>query len=232
MTPLLLFSLPWGYLIAAAFLLLAIILFIVAIFMKDTRDQYQDDLVDEKFENSEAAYEEGSYVDSFDRYPNTADAGVDKDDLKDMIAETTENLGETKMFTPIVDIPLPDMVEEPIEEPVEVEEITEEAEALYESPIEAFDTFADEDADVKIVEEAVAEEAPEDVVEEVPEVAAEEEDDFAELPPPKKPLFTRMAVADEADDVPKPAVKTKGGMSFAEEVRRLIEEEERRNKNS
>lgn len=248
MTTLLLFSLPWGYLIAALFLLAAIILFIIAIFMKDTGENYEGELDDGRYDEQESTYDTASYNGTFDRYQTITEPNEEEENLKDIIAETSENLGETKMFKPVVDLPEP----EPYEEPIEVEEIKEETpEELYEAPASAFEAFAepeevdeevedeveDEDADVKIAEVPV-EEAPvaEEPIEEVPvaeePIEEEDADEFDEVVPPKKPLFSRPAVADEDDDVPKPAAKPKSGMSFAEEVRRLIEEEERRNKNS
>ena len=135
MTTLLLLALPWGYLIAAAFLLLAIILFVVAIFMKDTGNQ-------EEIEHSYTQEQENTYESDFDRYPamTTEVDSETKADLKEMIAEPAEDLGETKMFTPVMDIPEPEPFEEPEEEPVEevfeepVEEPAEE-EALFESPV-------------------------------------------------------------------------------------------------
>lgn len=227
MTTLLLFSLPWGYLIAALFLLIAIVLFIVAIFMKDTGGNYEGESEDDRYGKQEEVYENTSYEDTFDRYQNVTDAEDAEGSLQDMIADTSENLAETKMFTPVVDIPEP----EPYEEPITVEEINEEEapEEVYTAPVSAFEAFAepeesvnaeieDEDADVKKVEE-------------VPE--AVETDEFEEVVPPKKALFGRAAATEnEEDDVPKPTANKKSGMSFAEEVRRLIEEEERRNKNS
>lgn len=246
MTTLLLFSLPWGYLIAALFLLIAIILFIIAIFMKDTGTNEEGELEDDRYGQQEEAYETASYEDTFDRYQNVTDVDDTEDTLQDMIIETSDDLAETRMFTPVVDIPEP----EPYEETVEPEEIKEEVpEEVYEAPVSGFGAFAepeelpedtdvdDEDADVKIVEEVPEKPMTEEVATEeeaAPEeiYEAPEEDEFEEVVPPKKSLFNRSAVAGAEDDVPKPVAKQKSGMSFAEEVRRLIEEEERRNKNS
>ena len=239
MTPLLLLALPWGYLIAALFLLAAIILFIVAIFMKDTGDNYGDALEEKQSGQQEQAYEGTTYEDSFDRYPNLTDeretgAVPDESDLREMMADTSENLGETRMFTPAIEIPEPESFEEPEEEPMEVFEEPKEEEEVFESPVvSSFEQFEEpEEPDVEEIPEVPeVEEVDEDAdVKRVDTDAFEEE-----LVLPERKRFWRSSASDddgEEDDVPKPAPKGKSGMSFAEEVRRLIEEEEKRNQNS
>ena len=230
MNTLLLLALPWGYLVAALFLLIAVILFIVAIFMKDTGELNEEQINDG---TETQAYDNASYEDSFDRYKNVADM-QEEETLQTMIAETAEpeepveDLSETRMFTPVGNVP-----------PDEPEEV-----ATFEDFSEPEEEFAneDEDADVKRVELSadsepeVEEPVTEEPIVEEPVVVAQaletEEDEFEEVAPPKKSLFGRREEEDSAADVPKPVEKQKSGMSFAEEVRRLIEEEERRNKNS
>lgn len=234
MTTLLLFSLPWGYLIAGIFLLLAIILFIVAIFMKDTGEKYDEELETRRYKKTDKDDYETSYEENFDRYQNVTENDTPDDSLQDMIAETSENLAETRKFTPIIDIPEPEPYEEPVQDEVmEIEEAEELPEEEYAAPVTTFADFA-EPVMEEAVEAVVAEEAPvevfEEVAEEIPEEAAADDDEFEEDIRPKKKRFGR--ITDEADEdemeVPKPVAKQKSGMSFAEEVRRLIEEEEKK----
>lgn len=271
---------PVGYLISAIFLIIAIVLFVLSIFMKDNSEDEYDDDYEKEYRKSEYDGREEDF-DRYGRPDETAAANLDDTtELRNLISEISEkeDLETTRMFKPVSVIP--EIGRPGEEEGEEGYDDTEDAEerasddytdeeglskettlwndgnSFIREPMNGTgdfeendnaeneagsDTDEERDEDASFEHQYIRDEESdygEGQEEKEDELSYRKIDDNDEYEREEERSFVRKGrgpkrrkaddYEDEEDDEPK--VSGKSGMSFADEVRRLIEEEERKNK--